>query len=87
MADQPAVKEGDWIIIGKPKSGYTVDGLVMHVGSDCLSVGYYQNRIKAIKEDVIWNGEHWAFKYQGPSGTYLHGAEEAAVKRGPPPQP
>ena len=84
MAQQPEVKEGQWIAVGDPSSGLTVDGLVMGVYSDHISVGYYQNQLKAIKEDVIWNDGCWRFKYSGPNGSYLKGPEEWAVKQGPP---
>jgi len=83
MDNRPSVKEGEWIAIGDPRSGNIVSGLVMGVYSDHIAVGYYQNNAKAIKEDVVWVGDHWKFKYSGPNGSYLHGAEEAAVKRGP----
>ena len=36
-----------------------------------LEVVYYQNRIKGIKEDVVWNGGFWEFKNKGPSGSYV----------------
>ncbi|MEZ0208675.1 MAG: hypothetical protein ACAH17_00660 [Candidatus Paceibacterota bacterium] len=78
--DVPTVKEGEWIVIG---SG-NLKGYVFNKNSDgSLAVGYYQNHTKAIKEDVIWNGTHWKFKYDGPNGSYLSGHEEAIVKQGP----
>ena len=78
--DAPKVKEGQWIVIGTGN----LQGYVFDVYSDgSLGVGYYQNRTKAIKEDVIWDGTHWQFKYEGPNGSYLRGHEEAIVKRGP----
>ena len=86
MLERPQVNEGQWIRIGNLKAGSVVSGLVMAVLEDHIAVGYYQNQSKAIKEDVIWKDGHWQFKYQGPNGSYLHGSEEAAVKRGPPPK-
>ena len=86
MFNRPAVKEGEWIAVGNPRAGYTVSGLVMGVYSDYITVGYYQNRAKAIKEDVVWVADHWEFKCSGPSGSYLRGEEEAVVKCGPPPR-
>lgn len=75
----PSVRQGQWIRVGS-----SVDGYVFGVNSDSsLEVGYYQNHIKAIKETVVWNGTSWEFKYQGPNGSYLRGADEAIVKRGP----
>lgn len=55
----------------------------MYVCDEYISVGYYQNRAKTIKEEAIWDGERWQFKSSGPNGSYLRGEEEAAVKRGP----
>ena len=78
--EAPKVTEGEWIIIGTG----SLNGYVFDIHSDgSLGVGYYQNRTKAIKETVIWNGTHWQFKYEGPNGSYLRGQEEAIVKRGP----
>ena len=75
----PAVVAGQWITIGRSTPGY-----VFKVNSDgSLEVGYYQNRLKAIKETVVWDENTWVFKHQGPNGSYLRGAEEALVKRGP----
>lgn len=78
MSSQPDVKVGEWISV----SG--VDGLVMGVFPEFLAVGYYQNHAKAVKEDVIWRNDRWEFRSSGPDASYLRGAEEAAVKRGPP---
>jgi non-ribosomal peptide synthetase component F len=78
IMQRPEVNEGQWIRVG------SVDALVMFVGSDHIAVGYYQNRAKAIKEDAVWRGSSWEFRHAGPCGTYLHGSEEAMVKRGPP---
>lgn len=81
---QPNVKKGDWIIIGPSDSFSPINGYVIDVFEDSLGVGYYQNELKAIKDDVIWNGTHWEFKYNGPCGSYLRGQEESIVKHGPP---
>lgn len=80
--NKPLVKKGDWIIVGK-----TINGLVMDVSPEYISVGYHQNGIKAIKEDVVWKNGRWEFMSTGPNGSYLRGPEEAAVKRGPPHRP
>lgn len=75
----PAVSVGQWITIGS-----SIPGHVFQVNGDgSLEVGYYQNRLKAIKETVVWKEGSWAFKFQGPNGSYLRGADEALVKRGP----
>ena len=77
--EQPEVRKGEWIRLGSGINGYVFD-----VYSDgTLSVGYYQNNSKAIKEDVVWLNESWNFKHQGPDGTYLSGHEAAIVKSGP----
>ncbi len=82
--NQPEVKEGDWIIIKSEENSQGINGYVFNVFSDgTLSVGYHQNDAKAIKEDVIWHGSFWKFKYSGPNGSYLRGSDEAIVKRGP----
>ncbi|MFM2381564.1 MAG: hypothetical protein RLZZ76_331, partial [Candidatus Parcubacteria bacterium] len=36
-----------------------------------IEVVYWQNRLKGIKEDAVWNGESWDFKHQGPNGAYV----------------
>lgn len=75
----PQVLPGSWIRIGK-----SVDGYVFSISTDgSLEVGYYQNKLKALKETVVWNGEAWEFKYPGQNGSYLRGADEAIVMRGP----
>ena len=76
----PDIKVGRWIKIGPNE----LDGYVLSkrsVGS--LSVGYYQNQLKTIKEDVVWNGHRWVFEHSGPSGSYLDGPDAAIVKKGP----
>jgi len=78
------IRKGVWIKIGDPNNFQQIDGYVFNVASNGdLSVGYYQNNIKAIMKDVIWNGGFWEFKCPGPGGSYLRGPEEALVKRGP----
>lgn len=75
----PTVAVGQWITIGDSTPGH-----VFQINSDgSLEVGYYQNRLKAIKETVVWKETRWGFKFQGPNGSYLRGAEEELVKRGP----
>lgn len=82
--EAPKVEKGDWIKIKSSESDSGIDGYVLDVFSaEELGVGYYQNNIKAIKENVVWSGSHWKFKYSGPSGSYLKGHEEAIVKHGP----
>ena len=76
------VEKGDWIRVGE--NG--IDGYVRYVFSDTeLDVGYYQNNLKAIGEDVVWNEKdgRWDFKHDGPNGSYLQGQEERIVIEGP----
>jgi hypothetical protein len=76
----PHVVQGQWILVGTS----SIDSYVFSINNNgSLEVGYYQNRIKAIKETVVWSGAIWEFEIQGPSGSYLRGAEEALVIRGP----
>ena len=77
--EPPKVRERDWITFA---SG--LDGYVLKIFSETeLEVGYYQNNWKAIKENVVWTGERWEFKYKGVQGRYLEHEEEAIVKAGP----
>ncbi len=36
-----------------------------------LQVIYFQNNKKYIKEDIVWSGEFWSFKNEGPGGVYV----------------
>ena len=81
MSSMPEVKIGEWVSIWS--TPYSIKGLVMGISSEYISVGYYQNQVKAVKEDVIWKDNQWHFKSSGPDASYLHGAEAEAVKRGP----
>lgn len=79
MSVIPLVKEKTWIRLG---SG--IDAYVFNVISENkLIVGYYQNNLKAIKENVVWQNNQWEFEVSGLSGSYLRGSDEAIVKRGP----
>lgn len=79
MSIIPLVKEKTWIRLA---SG--IDAYVFNVISETkLSIGYYQNNLKAVKENVLWKNNQWEFETTGPSGSYLRGADEAIVKRGP----
>lgn len=79
MSIIPLVKENTWIRLA---SG--IDAYVFNVISETkLSIGYYQNNLKAVKENVLWKNNQWEFETSGPSGSYLRGADEAIVKRGP----
>jgi hypothetical protein len=37
-----------------------------------IAVVYWQNKLKGIKDDVIWNGRVWEFKSKTPSGSYVN---------------
>jgi hypothetical protein len=82
--EQPKVAAGDWIFI-KSENGFSgIDGYVFNVHSNgVLSVGYYQNKSKAIKEEVIWKDNRWQFKCSGPNGSYLRGNDAKIVESGP----
>ena len=85
--EPPEIQVGDWIILGRDQFDYSrMYGYVLRKYSDTeIEVGYYQEKRKAIGDDMIWNGERWEFKYPGPSGRYLRGSEERIVKEGPSP--
>lgn len=82
--ERPTVAVGEWIFL-KSENGLTgIDGYVFAIHSNGdLSVGYYQNKSKAIKEDVVWKDDRWQFKNSGPNGTYLKGNDATIVKNGP----
>lgn len=70
--EAPEVKVGNWIKIKSNDSETGIDGYVTDVYSrTVLGVGYYQNGLKTIKEDVVWKGSHWDFRYSGPNGSYI----------------
>ena len=74
----PDVKLGDILRIGNhfdaPKAQvvniYTDEQKKSGVCGD-VKVVYYQNKIKGIKDDIIWSGDSWEFKDSGPSGSYV----------------
>ena len=79
MSVIPLVKEKTWIRLGSGIYAY-----VFNVISETkISIGYYQNNRTAVKENVLWKDNQWEFESSGPSGSYLRGADEAIVKRGP----
>lgn len=83
--DRPLLKKGDWIKIGTPSGLFVgADGYVLDLYPDgTIGIGYYQNKLKAIKTEAIWDGNNLQFKYPAPHGTYLRDREEAIVKNGP----
>lgn len=82
--DHPKVKKGQWIKIGKGAGLISrIDGYVIDIYPDgTLDVGYYQNDLKAIKQEVTWDGRCWKFS-DGIGGSYLHDRDAAIVKAGP----
>lgn len=74
----PKVTEGDIIRIGDhydaPKAQivqvYNAEQKALGLCGD-VEVVYWQNRLKGIKEDAVWNGEGWDFKNPGPNGSYV----------------
>lgn len=78
--DPPAVNEHQWIKI----CNQGIDGCVLGIfGPGHLSVGYHQNQLKAVREEVLWSGDNWVFKYSGINGTNLKEPLASMVKRGP----
>ena len=81
----PDIKKGDWIKIKSSGSDPGIGGYVFAIlPNEELSVGYYQNNTKPIKENVTWTGSYSKFKSSGPCGSYLSGNDELIVKSGPP---
>lgn len=75
----PSIKIGDIIIIGDYPN--TLKAEVVRIYTEeqkksglCgnIQIVYYQNKIKGIKDDVIWDGKNWKLKNNGPSGTYVN---------------
>jgi len=51
-----------------------------------MDVGYYQNRTKVIKEQVVWKDGYWDWVYPGAlGGGYLDGSIAKRIKDGPKP--
>jgi len=74
----PNVKLNQIIQIGEQYIGPKAQ--IVHIYSDedrkngifgDIQVVYYQNKLKGIKDDVVWGGEKWKFKKDGPGGTYV----------------
>ena len=84
--EPPEVRQNSWIKIGSDRPYQGLDGYVLRIYEPGkLSVGYLQNELKAIRTDIIWNGNYWEFAPPDYGlGSYLSGYEEAIVKRGPP---
>ena len=84
--EPPEVRQNSWVKIGSDRSIGVLDGYVLRVNEPGkLSVGYYQNELKAIRTDIIWNGDYWEFAPPDCGlGSYLSGYEESIVRRGPP---
>lgn len=75
------VREGQWIYIGENRIPAYV---IQVISEEEVSAGYYQNHVKAIKENFVLEDGRWEFKHEGPNGIPLKGKRyEAIVKRGP----
>lgn len=74
------IKEGDWIRITKNNIPAYVINII---DNENITIGYYQNNSKAIKEDCILKDGIWEFRYSGPSGSYIQGSLEYIIKSGP----
>lgn len=84
--ETPRVKEGTWIKVKTKRADHGINAYVLDVFTPTeLSVGYYQNNLKAIKTDVKWADGFWQFSEPGPHGSYLRGVLEGIVKNGPQP--
>ena len=82
--DIPSVSIGDWIKIKSTPNEAGINGYVYYVHEDgSLAVGYIQHGGKGIREDVVWNGEHWKFAITGPCGSYLDKQDTAFIRKGP----
>jgi hypothetical protein len=68
---RPNKKIGDIIQVGDPSFG--IKALVVEVYKNSpfgdLQVVYYQNKVKCIKIDVVWNSGKWIFN-ETSSSTY-----------------
>ena len=76
--EMPELKINDIIRIGDDYRGPKAQVVFIYNKEDkshglCgdIEVVYYQNKIKGIKEDVVWGGEFWEFKTKGPNGSYV----------------
>ena len=81
--DAPSINEGQWIKVKSNESCLGIDGYVFNVYSKgCLGVGYYQDQLKSIKQNVVWNGKFWQFQ-EHLGGSYLDTSDAGIVERGP----
>ena len=74
------VSSSEWIFVGE----FRIPAYVIKVVTqDYVSAGYYQNNIKAIKENFKYIDGRWEFDSNNVGGTYLQGSLAAIVKAGP----
>jgi len=75
----PNKKMGDIIKIGNHRDAPNAE--IVHIYTDeekksgifgDIAVVYFQNKLKGIRSDVVWNGEKWKFKNEGPDGAYVN---------------
>ena len=82
--DQPEVQIGDCIRVGAKRAcvlkilenGDTYAGYFLYEGR-----GRNPKPWKPIKEEVLWIGDSWVFKYPGPAGVEVHDAREESMIR------
>lgn len=82
--EKPVVRRGTWIKIKSDKNSPGTGVYIFEIFPDrTLSVGYYQNNLKAIKTEVAWAVSYWKFKHKRPGGLYLRGPDAAIAIRSP----
>jgi len=67
----PQVKVGGIIKIGNHFNAPKAQIVYIYSEGE-VEVVYWQNKLKGIKEDVVWSGTEWKFKYDGPNGSYVN---------------
>ena len=74
------VSAGKWIYVGEN----LIPAYILKViNPELVSAGYFQNDIKAIKENFEKVDGRWQFQSNSVGGSYLRGSDEAIVKTGP----
>ena len=77
----PDIQIGDIIKIGDCSNFNAPNAEVVRIYTDeekslglCgdIEVVYWQNKLKGIREDAVWNEENWKFKSDGPGGSYVN---------------
>ena len=66
----PKVGPGQWVHVGPAHLGRPA--VVCDVHEAHIEVVYLDDKNMAINEDVVWDGEKWKFKHNGPCGGYAY---------------